>query len=89
MSLCILDIHNIKTEQSGLGQKHKDVHSIVTYDETWIYHYDPETKRQSADCVFPGEYFPLKAVQACGQGDGVFILRHARPHHVCSTGEST
>ena len=31
------------------------VSDIVTGDETWIYQFDPETKRQSSVCVFPVE----------------------------------
>ena len=30
------------------------LHNIVTADETWIHHYDPETKRQSMEYRHPG-----------------------------------
>lgn len=33
----------------------------VTVDETWIHHYTPETKSQSAQWVSPGEGAPKKA----------------------------
>ncbi|XP_052753346.1 histone-lysine N-methyltransferase SETMAR-like [Galleria mellonella] len=36
------------------------VFDIVTGDESWIYCYDPETKRQSAQWVFPSEELPTK-----------------------------
>jgi histone-lysine N-methyltransferase SETMAR len=34
---------------------------FVTVDETWIHHYTPETKVQSAQWVSPGERAPKKA----------------------------
>lgn len=36
------------------------VSDIVTGDETWIYQFDPETKRQSSVWVFPDEQPPTK-----------------------------
>lgn len=36
------------------------VFDMVTGDESWIYCYDPETKRQSAEWVFPSEELPTK-----------------------------
>ena len=33
---------------------------IKTGDETWVYHYDPKTKQQSAVWVFPDENPPVK-----------------------------
>jgi len=32
----------------------KAVYDIVTGDESWIYCYEPESKRQSSEWVFPG-----------------------------------
>ena len=37
------------------GGGSKRVYDILTCDETWIYQYDPERKRQSSICVFPGD----------------------------------
>ena len=37
------------------------VSDIVTGDETWIYWYYPETKRQSSAWLFPGKQPPTKA----------------------------
>lgn len=41
----------------------------VTVDETWIHHYTPEMKVQSAQWVFPGERAPKKAktIQSAGK----------------------
>ncbi|GBP32680.1 Mariner Mos1 transposase [Eumeta japonica] len=36
------------------------VYNMVTGDESWIYCNDPETKRQSAQWVFPFEELPTK-----------------------------
>ena len=33
----------------------KQVCDVVTGDATWIYHYDPETKRQSSQLFFLGK----------------------------------
>ena len=38
----------------------KRVYDILTCDETWIYQYDLETKRQSSVWVLPGNDSPLK-----------------------------
>ena len=35
--------------------KAKDVYNIVTDDGTWLYYYEPETKRQSTVCRFPDD----------------------------------
>ncbi len=42
------------------GGQSKLVWEILTGDETWIYQYDPETKRQSTVWVFEGEDPPTK-----------------------------
>jgi len=34
---------------------------IITGDETWVYGYDMETKKQSSQWIFPGEPRPKKA----------------------------
>ena len=36
-------------------RKAKYVYKIVTDDETWLYHYEPETKRQLTVWHFPDE----------------------------------
>ncbi|CAH1966256.1 unnamed protein product [Acanthoscelides obtectus] len=40
----------------------KNVYSIVSGDESWIYCFEPENKRQSAVWVFQGEEKPTKMV---------------------------
>ena len=34
---------------------------LVTMDETWLYHYDPETKQQSLECQHSGSPRPKKS----------------------------
>ncbi|XP_055383346.1 histone-lysine N-methyltransferase SETMAR-like [Condylostylus longicornis] len=34
---------------------------FITMDETWVYHYTPETKEQSKQCTSRGEPAPKKA----------------------------
>ncbi|CAK1599114.1 unnamed protein product [Parnassius mnemosyne] len=45
------------------------VFDILTCDESWIYYYDPDTKRQFAVWVFPSEEMPtkLKRVRSVGE----------------------
>ncbi|CAH1991303.1 unnamed protein product [Acanthoscelides obtectus] len=40
----------------------KNVYSILSGDESWIYCYEPENKRQSAVWVFQGEEKPTKFI---------------------------
>ena len=47
----------------------KAVYDILTCDETWIYQYDPGTKRQSSIWLFPGEEPPLKVRRAYSVGN--------------------
>ncbi|CAH2008611.1 unnamed protein product [Acanthoscelides obtectus] len=42
----------------------KNVYSIVSDDESWIYCYEPENKRQSAVWVFQGEEKPTKVIRS-------------------------
>ncbi|CAH1984782.1 unnamed protein product [Acanthoscelides obtectus] len=42
----------------------KNVYSIVSKDESWIYCYEPENKRQSAVWVFQREEKPIKAIRS-------------------------
>ncbi|KAI6646177.1 hypothetical protein LOD99_9384 [Oopsacas minuta] len=58
------------------GGEYKRVYDILTCDETWIYQYDLETKRQSSIWVFPGEDPLLKfaGLAALGKDDGCFFL---------------
>ncbi|CAH1963279.1 unnamed protein product [Acanthoscelides obtectus] len=42
----------------------KNVYSIISGDESWIYCYEPENKRQSAVWVFQGEEKPTKVIHS-------------------------
>ncbi|CAH2009022.1 unnamed protein product [Acanthoscelides obtectus] len=42
----------------------KNMYSIVSGDESWIYCYEPENKRQSAVWVFQGEEKPTKVIRS-------------------------
>ncbi|CAH2000879.1 unnamed protein product [Acanthoscelides obtectus] len=42
----------------------KNVYSIVSDEESWIYCYEPENKRQSAVWVFQGEEKPTKVIRS-------------------------
>ncbi|CAH2013730.1 unnamed protein product [Acanthoscelides obtectus] len=42
----------------------KNVYSIVSGDESWIYCYEPENKRQSDVLVFQGEEKPTKVIRS-------------------------
>ncbi|CAH2015084.1 unnamed protein product, partial [Acanthoscelides obtectus] len=42
----------------------KNVYSIASSDESWIYCYEPENKRQSAVWVFQGEEKPTKVIRS-------------------------
>ncbi|UYV81186.1 hypothetical protein LAZ67_20000260 [Cordylochernes scorpioides] len=43
------------------GTKGEWMQKIITRDETWVYQYDPETKRQSSQWIERGEPKPKKA----------------------------
>lgn len=42
----------------------KNIYSIVSGDESWIYSYEPENKRQSAVWVFQDEPKPTKVIRS-------------------------
>ena len=50
------------------------VSDILTGDETWIYHYDPETKRQSKEWVEEGEPPPTKVRRARSVGKQMWTI---------------
>ncbi|UYV72635.1 hypothetical protein LAZ67_10000121 [Cordylochernes scorpioides] len=51
---------------------------IITGDETWVYGYDPETKRQSAE--WRGKRFEKKRPEKGTNGDWILHHDNARPH---------
>jgi histone-lysine N-methyltransferase SETMAR len=52
----------------------KRVFDIVTMDETWLYFYDPVTKRDSRVWVREGESAPVKAKKLRSQNKRMFSL---------------
>lgn len=50
---------------AGLSRR---VYDIVTGDESWVYQYDPETKRQSTVWVFQNEPTPTKVKRSRSAG---------------------
>lgn len=50
------------------------VSDILTGDETWIYHYDPETKRQSKEWVEEGAPPPTKVRRARSVGKQMWAI---------------
>ena len=53
--------------------------ALVTCDESWIYCYDPETKRQSSQWKHAGSPRPKKARQSKSTHKFLFILSFV--HH--------
>ena len=47
--------------------KAKDVYNVLTGNETWIYRYEPEIKRQSTVWCFPNDE-PLTKVRKSRSG---------------------
>ncbi|CAH2010204.1 unnamed protein product [Acanthoscelides obtectus] len=53
-----------KTLDRFNSRNSKNVYSIVSGDESWIYCYEPENKRHSAVWVFQGEEKPTKVIRS-------------------------
>jgi histone-lysine N-methyltransferase SETMAR len=47
---------------------------IITGDESWVYGYDPETKRQSSQWKSPSSPRPKKARMSCSSMKTMFIV---------------
>ena len=47
----------------GLEAEPDLLNSIITGDETWVFEYDPETKRQSCEWKSYGSPRPVKAMK--------------------------
>ena len=41
---------------------------VVTQDETWVYHFDPEAKNQNIQWKHPGSLFPEKFKRVSSAG---------------------
>ncbi|CAH1993667.1 unnamed protein product [Acanthoscelides obtectus] len=57
-------IPHLLTEEQKAVKVNWYVYSIVSGDESWIYCYKPEDKRQSAVWVFQGEEKPTKVIRS-------------------------
>ncbi|CAH1987846.1 unnamed protein product [Acanthoscelides obtectus] len=57
---------NVDAVRELIEDRHKAarVNCIVSGDESWIYCYEPENKRQSAVWVFQGEEKPTKVIRS-------------------------
>lgn len=62
----------------------KRLSEIVTGDETWIYQYDPETKRQSTVWVFQDEAPPTKTRRARSAGKCLVATFFSASGHVAT-----
>lgn len=62
--------------------KSKLLEHVVTGDETWIYQYDPESKRQSTVRRFPGEDNPTKVKRQRSAGKQMIATFFAKWGHV-------
>lgn len=89
--------HNLKEEEKqervnwclkmikkfNQGQS-KAVYDIITGDETWIYCYEPESKRQSAQWIFPDEALPTKVKRTRSAGKQMVASFFGRTGHVAT-----
>ena len=64
--------------------KLKRVYEIVTGDESWIYQFDPETKRQSSIWIFPGENPPQKFRRSRSVGKRMVASFFSKTGHVAT-----
>nr|XP_012227307.1 PREDICTED: uncharacterized protein LOC105675080 [Linepithema humile] len=60
----------------------KSVYDIVTGDESWIYCYESESKRQSAQWVFKDEEKPTKVKRGRNSGKKIVAAFFERTDHV-------
>lgn len=62
----------------------RNIENIITGDETWIYMFDPETKRQSQVWLFPGETPPLKFKRSRSVGKKMVATFFSSKGHVAT-----
>ena len=61
---------------------------LVTMDDTWLYHYDPETKQQSMEWRHSGSPRPQKFLAQKSAGKIlalIFLEKRRRPLHLLSS----
>ena len=64
---------------------------VITGDETWVYHYDPETKRQIAlkNCKFPtAKKIPSVQMKSQSHVAGFFDIRGIVHYEFVPTGQT-
>ena len=66
------------------GGNSRRVSDIVTGDETWIYQFDPETKRQSAVWIFPDDDLPTKVKRPRSVGKKMVATFFSKSGHVAT-----
>ena len=70
-------------QRFGTGNSRR-VSEIITSDKTWIYQYDPETKRQSSVWVFPDDDRPVKVKRAKSVGKKMVLTFFGTGGHVAT-----
>lgn len=60
------------------------MYDIVTGDESWIYCYEPESKRQSAQWVFKDEEKPTKVRRGRNSGKKMVASFFGRTGHIAT-----
>lgn len=68
-------------ERFDFGES-KRIFDIVTGDETWVYNYDPETKRQSSIWCFADDDSPQKAVRSRSSAKTMVAAFFSRSGHL-------
>ena len=66
------------------GGRSKTIFNIITGDESWIYQYDPETKRQSSVWIFPGENPPTKVKRSRSIGKKMICSFFCTSGHIAT-----
>ena len=62
----------------------RDTYNIVTGDESWIYHYDPKTKRQSAVWCFQDDQAPTKVRRSRSSGKKMVASFFTKKGHLAT-----
>jgi [histone H3]-lysine36 N-dimethyltransferase SETMAR len=62
----------------------KQLYDVVTGDETWIYQFDPQTKRQSSVWVFENEEPPTKVKRPRSVGKRMVATFFSKTGHVAT-----
>lgn len=66
------------------GGRSRRVSDIVTGDETWIYQFEPENKRQSTVWIFPDEDPPTKVKRSRSVGKKMVATFFSKSGHVAT-----